>query len=298
MLSYSAAGARKRLGLMLVNVLCVGDVVGKPGRGVLADHLPGLIADRKIDLVVCNAENAAGGSGLTPQLFKRILHYGVDVVTLGDHIYKKLQIVSELDSSDRLVRPANLPDSAAGKTWTLVPTKSGRHKAAIISVMGQTYMRNCDSPWTTIDRILQEIPPAVKIRIVDFHAEATSEKVAMGWYLNGRSSVVFGTHTHVPTADARVLDQGTAYITDVGMTGPYESVLGRRADRVLHALTTSMPTPFEVARNDPRLCAVLAAVDPDSGRAQAIERIEIPGRAIEGAVYDAEDGAGRQFVTK
>jgi len=283
---------------MSMNILCIGDVVGKPGRALLAEHLKSMISERRIDFVVCNAENTAGGSGLTPQLLKKLYHYGVDVATLGDHTYKKLQIVSELRSSDRLVRPANLPAAAAGRRWTVVPTKSGIHKAAVIQVMGQTYMHNCDSPWSVVDQVLEEIPPDVKIRIVDFHAEATSEKVAMGWHLNGRVSVVFGTHTHVPTADARILDGGTGYVSDVGMTGPYDSILGRRKDRVLYALTTGMPTPFEVAKGDPRLCAVLVSVDPDTGRAKDIERIETAGQKIQGPVYDPEDATGSGFYTK
>ena len=275
---------------MPLNILCIGDVVGKAGRGVIADHLKDLIEQRRIDLVVCNAENAAGGSGLTPQLFSKFLHYGVDVVTLGDHVYKRVEIVSQLRQSDRVVRPANLAGAAAGRKWTVVPTKSGMHKAAVCCLLGQMYMRSADSPWAAADAVLKEIPGDVKIRIVDFHAEASSEKIAMGWHLNGRASIVFGTHTHIPTADARVLDGGTAYISDVGMTGPYDSVLGRRKDRVLYALTTSMPTPFHVAEGDPRLCGVLVGVDPDTGRAESIERIEIVGRAIEGGAYDALDG--------
>jgi len=281
-----------------MNILCIGDVVGKPGRGLLADHLRDLINKRQIDFVVCNAENAAGGSGITPQIFKKLLHYGVDVVTLGDHVYKKLQIVTALKDSNQIIRPVNLSPEAAGKGWTVLTTKSGLHTAAVVSVMGQTYMRSCDSPWQSVDQVLREIPADVKIRIVDFHAEATSEKIAMGWHLNGRVSIVFGTHTHVPTADARVLDGGTAYISDVGMTGPYDSVLGRRKDRVLHALTTSMPTPFEVARDDPRLAGVLVTVDPASGRASAIERIEVAGRAVDGPIYDPEDAAGHGFYRR
>ena len=283
-------GARKRTTSMPVNVLCVGDVVGKPGRSVLADHLKQLIDERKIDLVVCNAENAAGGSGLTPQIFKKLLNYGVDVITLGDHVYKKLEIVSQLRESSRLIRPANLPSAAIGRRWTVTETKCGLHKAAVVSLLGQVFMRNCDSPWTTIDEVLGEIPADVMIRIVDFHAEASSEKIAMGWHLNGRVSLVFGTHTHIPTADARILDNGTGYISDVGMTGPYDGVLGRRKDRVLYALTTSMPTPFEVARDDVRLCGVLAAIDPHTGKTVSIERIEMPGQATEGTLYDADNG--------
>ena len=275
---------------MSIKILCIGDVVGKPGRNVLAEHLKDLVIERGIDLVVCNAENAGGGSGLTGQIFKKLLRYGVDVVTLGDHVYKKIEIVSELRSSDRIVRPANLPGIAAGRTWTAVPTKCGMYTVAVTCVLGQMFMRPNDSPWAAIDRVLQEMSAEVKVRVIDFHAEASSEKIAMGWHVDGRASVVFGTHTHIPTADARVLDGGTAYISDVGMTGPYEGVLGRRKDRVLYALTTGMPTPFEVARNDPRLCGIIAAVNASTGRAESIERVEIAGGPTEGPIYDADDG--------
>lgn len=263
---------------MAIQILCVGDVVGKPGRGVLADHLPSLIADRGIDLVVCNAENAAGGSGLTAQIFAKLLHYGVDVVTLGDHVYRKVEIAETLEKSDRIVRPANLSAKAVGKRWTVVATKSGEHRVGVACVLGQLFMGSWNSPWSAIDAVLEEMPADVKIRVFDVHAEASSEKIGIGWYLNGRASIAFGTHTHIPTADARILDGGTAYISDVGMTGPYDSVLGRRKDRVLSAFTTNMPCPFEVARDDPRLCGVLVAVDPETGKAERIERIEVAGR--------------------
>jgi len=210
----------------VINILCIGDVVGRPGRAVLAEHLKGLIAERQIDLVVCNAENAAGGSGLTPQIFKKLMNYGVDAVTMGDHVYRKREVIQVLESSDRIVRPANLAPQAVGKRWTVVQTRSG-HLAGVACLLGQMYMNAADSPWQAIDRVMNEMPAEVRIRIVDFHAEASSEKIAMGWHLNGRASIVFGTHTHVPTADARVLDKGTAYISDLGMTGPYDGVLGR-----------------------------------------------------------------------
>ena len=260
---------------MAVNVLCIGDVVGRPGRSVLAECLGKLIDEREIDLVVCNAENIAGGSGMTPQIFKKLLHYGVDVVTLGDHVYRKRDLIPTMETSDRIVRPANLSPAAAGRRWTVVPTKSGMHSVAVMCVLGQLYMGANDSPWQTVDKVFGEIPADVKIRIVDFHAEASSEKIAMGWHLEGRASVVFGTHTHIPTADARVLDGGTAHISDVGMTGPYDGVLGRRKERVLKFLTTSMPTQFTVADSDVRLCGVLVGIDTVTGRAQSIERIEI-----------------------
>jgi metallophosphoesterase (TIGR00282 family) len=275
---------------MSVNILCVGDVVGKPGRRVLAEHLPGLIREREIDLVVCNAENAAGGSGITPQIHAKLLHYGVDVITLGDHVYRKREITVALETSDRIVCPANLNPKAVGRRWTVVPTKSGRCEAGVACVLGQMFMGQFNSPWAAADEVLAHMGEAVKVRVIDFHAEASSEKVAMGWYLDGRVSIVFGTHTHIPTADARVLEKGTAFISDVGMTGPYDSVLGRRKDRVLWAFTTSMPTPFEVAVGDPRLMGVLVAVDESTGRATSIERIEVHGSTVTGGAYDADDG--------
>jgi len=260
---------------MPINILCVGDVVGKPGRNMLAGHLANLIAERNIDLVVVNAENAAGGSGLTPQMFKKMRHYGVDVVTMGDHVYRKNDLIPLLKQSDRIVRPANLSARAAGRPWTVVPTKSASAEVAVVSILGQMFMGCNNSPWDAADRVLAEIPTHVKIRVVDFHAEASSEKIAMGWYLDGRTSIVFGTHTHIPTADGRILNRGTAHVSDLGMTGPYDSVLGRRKDRVLSALTTSMPVRFDVAEGDLRLCGALVAVDADTGRARSIERIEV-----------------------
>ena len=267
-----------------MNILCIGDVVGRPGRAALEEILPGLIAQRQIDLVVCNAENAAAGSGLTPPLFQAVLRAGVDVVTLGDHVYRKREIAKSLQESDRIVRPANLSALAAGRRWTVVPTKDGQFRVGVACVLGQLYIGNYNSPWATVDQVLSEMPADVPVRVVDFHAEASSEKIAMGWHLSGRASVVFGTHTHIPTADARVLDGGTAYISDVGMTGPYDGVLGRLKDRVLYALTTSMPTPFDVATGDVRLCGILACVDPATGRAQSVERIEIAAKAPAPAV--------------
>jgi len=257
-----------------LKILCIGDVVGRPGRNVLANHLQDLIRQRSIDFVVCNAENAAGGSGLTPQIFKKLLRYGVDVVTLGDHVYRKRDIVQVMDS-ERIVRPANLSAAAAGRTWTVVSTRDGQQRVAVACLLGQMFMGSNDSPWATIDKVLDQIDQTVKVRVVDFHAEASSEKIAMGWHLNGRVSIVFGTHTHIPTADARILDGGTAFISDVGMTGPYDSVLGRRKDRVLKSLRTSMPERFEVASGDPRLSAILVEVDPQTGRANSIERVEL-----------------------
>jgi metallophosphoesterase (TIGR00282 family) len=275
---------------MPVNILCIGDLVGRAGRLVLAEHLPRLISERKLDLVIVNAENAAGGSGLTPHIVQRLHEWGVDAITLGDHIYRKREIIQVLETSNRVVRPANLSAQAAGKRFVVVPTKSQQYQVGVACMLGQLYMGAYDSPWTAADRLMDEIPAEVRLRVLDFHAEATSEKIAMGWFLNGRATCVFGTHTHVPTADARVLDKGTAFISDVGMTGPYDGVLGRRKDRVLAALTTNMPHHFEVAVGDPRLCGIIVTADPQNGKALAIERIEVNGSPITGGPYDHDDG--------
>ena len=242
---------------------------------MLADHLKPLIAERDIDLVVCNAENAAGGSGITPQIFSKLVHYGVDVVTLGDHAYRRSEIADVMATSHRIVRPANLPINSPGKRWVIAQTKSGAHRVGVACALGQLYMGSANSPWSTVDDVFGAMGQDVKIRVLDFHAEASSEKIAMGWHLDGRVSLIFGTHTHIPTADARILPGGTACISDVGMTGPYDSVLGRRKERVLKFLTTALPAKFDVAEADPRLCGVLAAIDPTTGRAVSIERIEI-----------------------
>jgi hypothetical protein len=271
-------------------ILCIGDVVGKPGRRVLADHLPDLITEHHIDLVVCNAENAAGGSGITKAIYKKLFNYGVDVVTFGDHVFRKPDAVEILRDSDRAVRPANLSPKAVGRRWTLAATKDGSARVAVACLLGQLYMGANDSPWLTADQLLQEMPASVKVRVLDFHAEATSEKIAMGWHLAGRASVVFGTHTHVPTADARILDGGTAYVSDVGMTGPYGGVLGRKKDSVLYALRTSMYAPFPIATEDPRLCGLLVHVDPETGKALDCTRLEVHGTARDGDAYDADDG--------
>ncbi|MFQ5495819.1 MAG: TIGR00282 family metallophosphoesterase, partial [Phycisphaerae bacterium] len=264
-----------------LRILCVGDVVGAPGRRVVREALEELVPRHKIDSVIVNAENVAGGAGLTPSLFEKLLRCGVDVITLGDHIYRRREIIPVLESSDRVVRPANLPASAPGKTFVVRRTASTQ-PVAVISVLGRMFMKTpTDCPFHAVDRALAELPRDVKVIVVDMHAEATSEKVAMGWHLDGRVSVVFGTHTHIPTADQRVLPGGTAYITDLGMTGPYDSVLGRDKRRVLSALRSSVPSPFDVATDDVRLSGVLVTVDAATGRATAIERI----------MYEARDEA-------
>jgi metallophosphoesterase (TIGR00282 family) len=275
---------------MPVRILCLGDVVGRPGRQILHQKLPGLVRDRAVDLVVANAENIAGGSGITANLFNKIRSYGVDVVTLGDHVYRKADIVPTLQSSERIVRPANLAATAAGRRYTVVVTNGGV-AVGVFCLMGRIYMNMpADDPFAAAERVLGEMPQHVRVCVCDMHAEATSEKVAMGHWLDGRCSIVFGTHTHIPTADAKILPGGSAYISDLGMCGPYDSVLGRRKDRVVKHMTTNMPHPFEIATGDVRMCGALAEIDPDTGRALAIERIEIRGENADQA-YDADDKA-------
>ena len=274
---------------MPFRILCLGDIVGRPGRQVVHQKLPALVRERQVDLVVANGENIAGGSGITQNLFHKLRSYGVDVVTLGDHVYKKLDIAPTLQSSERIVRPANLSQHAAGRPYTVVTTNAGV-PVAVFAVLGRIFMNQlpADDPFAAADRVLLQVPRHVRVCVCDMHAEASSEKVAMGHWLDGRCSVVFGTHTHIPTADAKILPGGSAYISDVGMCGPYDSVLGRRKERVLKFMTTNMPQSFDVATGDVRLCGVLAEIDPETGRAVSVERVEVAGGNAEQA-YDADD---------
>ena len=276
---------------MQIRILCLGDVVGKPGRNVLAEYLSRLVAERRIHCVVANAENAAGGSGISGPIYEKLLAYGVDLVTMGDHVFRKREGWAVLGEAKQIVRPANLAREAAGKGY-LVHSLACGVEVAVINVLGRMYMRQqADCPFHAVDACLKKIDPAVKVRIVDMHAEATSEKVAMGWYLDGRASIVFGTHTHVTTADERILPKGTAYITDLGMCGAHESVLGRRTDRVLKLLTTSMPTRFELATGDVRMNGIVVELDSLSGRAAHIERVCICADAKGAdAAYDTDNG--------
>jgi metallophosphoesterase (TIGR00282 family) len=273
---------------MPIRILALGDIVGRPGRTVVHRKLPELVRTRQVDLVIANGENIAGGTGITQNLFHKLRSYGVDVVTLGDHVFKKIDIVGAMNS-ERLVRPANLANDAAGRGHTVVTTKNGV-SVCVFALLGRIFMNHLPSndPFATADRILSQVPKNVKVFVCDMHAEASSEKVAMGHYLDGRASFVFGTHTHIPTADAKILPGGTAFISDLGMTGPYDSVLGRRKDRVVKHMTTNMPHAFDVATGDVRLCGALAEIDETTGKAISIERIEVPDGNADQA-YDADD---------
>jgi metallophosphoesterase (TIGR00282 family) len=254
-------------------LLFIGDVVGRPGREIIQRALPGLITERGIDLVVCNAENAAAGSGYTPKIHAELTAAGVDAVTLGDHVYRRREVLPLLESAANVVRPCNLPTEATGRRWATVRTKDRAHQVLVCCALGQLFMKPIDSPFRAIDAALAEAPADVKVRFVDFHAEATSEMQSMGRYLDGRVSAVLGTHTHVPTADECIFPEGTAFQCDVGMTGPHDSILGRRVDRVLAATLTGMPHPFDVAEKDLRINGALVTIDAETGRATAIERV-------------------------
>lgn len=255
------------------DILCVGDVVGRPGCQAMTEQLPGLRSRLKLNCIVANVENAAGGSGLTPNLYEKFLRCGVELMTLGDHVYRKLDIIPVLEKSSLIVRAANLPPDAPGNEMTVYQSPDGP-RIALLTVMGRLFMKpQLDCPFRAVDRLLATLDHDVKIIIVEMHAEATSEKIAMGWHLDGKASIVFGTHTHVQTADERVLPKGTGYISDLGMTGPHEGVLGRDKERVLAAMIKAVPVPFSVATNDVRLCGIVATVEPETGRCTAIRRV-------------------------
>ena len=232
------------------------------------------MAEEKIDLAIANAENAAGGFRITPQLADELFGYGLDVLTTGNHVWDKREIYDYLPRQPRLLRPANYPGDAPGAGVVVVEARNGA-VCAILNLQGRVYMPATDCPFRTADRLLKELPANVSVRFVDFHAEVTSEKMAMGWYLDGRVSAMIGTHTHIPTADTRILPNGTAYQTDVGMTGPYRSVIGVDKDIILEKFLTQMPARMEAARHGAELHAVIVEVDESTGRAASLRRYTI-----------------------
>jgi len=251
-----------------VNILFIGDVIGRPGRRILTRVLGELLEECNAGLAIVNAENAAGGFGMSRQIHDQLVGIGVDVLTTGNHVWDRKDFIPEIESCERLLRPANFAPGAPGKGWIVVESEQG--PVAVINLEGRVYMQPVDCPFRAADRVLEEIDPDVRIKIVDFHAEATSEKVAMGHYLDGRVTAVIGTHTHVQTADARILPQGTAYISDVGMTGPRDSVIGVKIQPVLDRFLTGMPHRFETASGPIELNAACIACDPGTGRATGI----------------------------
>jgi metallophosphoesterase (TIGR00282 family) len=255
-----------------MRILFIGDIVGKPGRDIVCRAIGPLISERRLDLVVANAENTAGGSGITPAIYRELTKAGVDAITLGDHVYRRKEIYSTLEKEPNIVKPANLPPESVGRDWAVVKARNGV-PVGIACLLGRLFMKPVDSPWKAADRVLAAIPSDVRIRLLDFHAEATSDMQLMGRYLDGRVTAVLGTHTHVPTADECIFPGGTAFQCDVGMTGPFESIIGRRIDRVMETTLTGLPTEFDVATGDVRLCGTIVDADDETGRATAIERI-------------------------
>ena len=279
---------------MKLNILCIGDIVGRPGRRIVAEKLKSMVTDMGVDCVIANAENAAGGSGLTPQIYDKLLRYGVNLITLGDHTYRKKEITTTLETGENIVRPANLSEQAAGRGSAVYTTGKGP-TVGVVSLIGRIFMKPADCPYNAIDRILPQLEQKADIMVVDVHAEATSEKIAMGYYLDGRVSLCFGTHTPVVTADERILPEGTAYITDIGMTGAHNSVLGRKVENVLKSFRTQMPFPFEIATDDVKINGILVTVDSNTRRAERIERIKIDADSPETAGYDSDDGKPEYF---
>lgn len=254
-----------------MNILFIGDIFASPGRGIVAETLKDLVAAEKIDLSIANAENSAGGFGITPALAEELFSYGLDVLTSGNHIWDKREIYEYLAREARLLRPANYNPELPGGGVAVVRAHNGV-ECAIINLQGRAHMPGTDCPFRKANQILSELPARVKVRIVDFHAELTSEKMAMGWHLNGRVSAILGTHTHIPTADTRILSEGTAYQTDVGMTGPYQSVIGVDKNIALERFLTGLPIRMEAARRGAELHAVIVEVDEASGKAISIRR--------------------------
>jgi 2',3'-cyclic-nucleotide 2'-phosphodiesterase len=256
-----------------VKLLFVGDIVGSPGRHAVESLLPGLREQHEPDFVVVNGENSAGGLGITSKIARGLYEAGVDAITLGNHTYRHSEVYDFLDTDERIVRPANYPKGNPGRGHAVV--ESGGRRLAVVNLSGAVFLDVARSPFAEIDAILTDLRGKADHVLVDFHAEATSEKVAMGWYLDGRVTACVGTHTHVPTADARVLPGGTAYISDVGMTGPRGGVIGVAKELAIERFLTQMPVKFETSTDDPWLNAVLIEAD-DSGRATSIEQILLP----------------------
>jgi hypothetical protein len=257
-------------------ILFIGDIFGSPGRRIVADHLSDLVQHHQVDLVIANGENAAAGFGLTPRVTEELLGLGIDVLTSGNHIWDKKEIVSYIGTEPRLLRPANYPDGTPGAGCYSGVTRGGV-PYAVINLQGRTHLPQIDCPFRKADALLAALPPETRVRIVDFHAEVTSEKIAFCWHLEGRVTAILGTHTHVPTADERVLAGGTACLTDVGMTGPYDSVIGAEKQAALGRFLHAIPHRLEPASGDVRLAAALIEADSGTGRALSIRRLMLRG---------------------
>lgn len=258
----------------------IGDIVGRPGVEIVKRQLARLRREQGLDLVIANAENAADGSGITPAIYRVLIESGVDCITMGDHIYRRKEIQPILERETNILKPANFPPAAPGATWTVVSTRNGT-PVGVVSLLGRVFMRPVDCPWAAADRMLAEMPEDVVLRVVDFHAEATSDMQLMGRYLDGRVTAVLGTHTHVATADECILPGGTAFQCDVGMTGAHESILGRRIDRVMETTLTFRPTRFDIALGDVRISGTVVDANPTTGRAVSVRRLVVRDESIQ-----------------
>ncbi len=258
----------------MIRLLFIGDIVGRPGRDLVRHGLQAIVERHQIDLVIANAENAAAGFGITREIGDHLLEWGVDVMTSGNHIWDKKEALDYIGAEARLLRPANYPAGAPGNGSYLARTRDGR-SVGVVNVMGRVFMLNIDDPFTSVLREIEALKQRTRIIFVDFHAEATSEKIAMGWHLDGKVTAVIGTHTHVQTADERILPKGTAYLTDVGMTGPHDSIIGVEIEAALGRFLTALPAKFDTATGNPRLNAVIVEADEATGRATDIERLSL-----------------------
>jgi metallophosphoesterase (TIGR00282 family) len=259
-----------------MNILIIGDVVGSPGRHIMQRALPRVFEKHQVDYCIANVENAAGGFGVTKEIADEMLDLGVDCMTSGNHIWDKKEIIGFMDLIPQLLRPANYPPSQPGKGTHVGAGKKSKVPVATLNVSGRVFMNGAiDDPFQSAARLVEELRREAKIIIVDVHGEATSEKMALGYYLDGKVTAVVGTHTHVPTCDHRIFPKGTAYCSDLGMTGPYDSVIGVEKETIVARFVTGMPGRFETAKGDPRLAAVLVTADPETGRATAVDRMLI-----------------------
>lgn len=257
-----------------MKILFIGDIIGKPGRRAVKEVLTSLISSREIDLVIANCENAAAGFGITRDIVEELYDAHIDILTSGNHIWDKKEVLEFIEDYETLLRPANYPAGVLGKGSVLMPTAAGDY-VGVLNLAGRVFMAPIDCPFVTAKKEIARLKTRTNVIIVDIHAEATSEKKALGWYLDGEVSAILGTHTHVQTADNEVLPGGTAYISDVGMTGPFDSVIGIKKETIIEKFLTQIPNRFDVAKNDVRLQGVLMDIDAQSGKATSIERISV-----------------------
>jgi 2',3'-cyclic-nucleotide 2'-phosphodiesterase len=274
-----------------MRILFVGDIFGKPGRDIAKRAIPALVQREGIDFVIANVENAAAGFGITGEIAETILGYGVDVMTTGNHVWDKKEVLDYIPRQPKLLRPANFPAGAPGRGSCIGRTRTGE-PVGVLNLMGRIFMNPLDDPFAAALREVENLRAQARVVFVDFHAEATSEKVAMGWHLDGRATAVSGTHTHVQTADERILPKGTAYITDAGMTGPHDSIIGVSVEAALGRFMTAMPTKFDPATGGARLNAIIVSADARSGKATAIERLNLSASEVE-TLADAQAATSR-----